>query len=178
MEGIGRLVDEFSSFARMPQPQFKSIDLTEICGQMISFEKTRFPQIEYKLNVPDKNFDFYGDRQQISQVLSNILKNAAESIVTRFSNNDEKENGLISMDMEELEESVRIHVSDNGIGLPSQLLDRITEPYVTTRQNGTGLGLAIAKKIMEDHSGDLLLVNNDNVGARVTIIFNKIKYET
>ena len=80
--------------------------------------------------------------------------------------------------MEELEDSVRINIKDNGVGLPTQLLDRITEPYVTTRQNGTGLGLAIAKKIMEDHSGDLILLNNNDVGAKVTIIFNKNDYET
>ena len=106
-KGIGRLVDEFSAFARRPQPQFKLIDLVAICSQIVSFEETRFPQIEYILDIPDQNVEVYGDRQQISQVLSNILKNAAESIVTRFSNNDEKENGLISMDMEEWEESVR-----------------------------------------------------------------------
>ncbi len=178
VKGIGRLVDEFSSFARMPQPQFKPIDLAEICSQIVSFEEPRFPAIEYKLNVPEKNVGFYGDRQQISQVLSNILKNAAESIESRFSNSDEKEKGSIIMDMEELKDSVRIHIGDNGIGLPSQFLDRITEPYVTTRQNGTGLGLAIAKKIMEDHGGDIILLNNKDVGARVTIIFNKIDYET
>ena len=134
--------------------------------------------IEYNLYIPDKNVEVYGDRQQISQVLSNILKNGAESIVSGLSNDDDNQRGRITLEMEELEDSVRINIKDNGVGLPTQLLDRITEPYVTTRQNGTGLGLAIAKKIMEDHSGDLILLNNNDVGAKVTIIFNKNDYET
>ena len=64
-----------------------------------------------------------------------------------------------------------INIIDNGVGFPEYLLDRITEPYVTTRQKGTGLGLAIAKKIMEDHNGQLLLNNNNDNGAKVSIIF-------
>ena len=80
--------------------------------------------------------------------------------------------------MEISKDSVDIHITDNGVGLPSQLLERITEPYVTTRQKGTGLGLAIAKKIMEDHNGDLILVNNEGTGAKATMTFSKTDFQS
>ena len=121
----------------------------------------------------------YGDRQQIGQVLTNLLKNAAESIDSRFSEEaDPQIGGRICLDMEVSKESVKIYITDNGVGLPSELLDRITEPYVTTRQKGTGLGLAIAKKIMEDHNGDLILVNNDGTGAKAIMMFNKSDHQS
>jgi len=179
VKGIGKMVDEFSSFARMPQPQLKPIDLTEICSQIGSLEKTRFPEIEYDLNIPKGEVRLYGDRQQIGQVLTNLLKNAAESIDSRFSEDtDSQTGGRICLDMEVSKESVKIYITDNGEGLPSELLDRITEPYVTTRQKGTGLGLAIAKKIMEDHNGDLILVNNEGTGAKAIMMFNKSDFQS
>ena len=108
------------------------------------------------------------------------IKSTGNAAVTNsFSKDtDSQTGGQICLDMEVTKESVKIYITDNGTGLPSELLDRITEPYVTTRQKGTGLGLAIAKKIMEDHNGDLILVNNEGTGAKAIMMFNKSDFES
>ncbi|MEE2761454.1 MAG: ATP-binding protein, partial [Pseudomonadota bacterium] len=114
-------------------------------------------------------------RLQIGRALTNILKNAAESINGRPEADDSTlEPGRIQLILCIDGRRPHIEISDNGKGFPGDLFDRITEPYVTTRERGTGLGLAIAKKIAEDHSGELLLRNNIDGGASVTIVLGEI----
>lgn len=175
VEDIGRMVDEFSSFARMPQPDLKQTDLADLCQQSIFLEKNRFPEIEYVLDAPDGELLAYCDRMQIGRALTNILKNAAESITGRAELEDSAlQPGRIDLKLLIDGRRPRIEISDNGKGFPNDLFDRITEPYVTTRERGTGLGLAIAKKIAEDHAGELLLKNNRDGGASVTIVLSEI----
>jgi len=175
VEDIGRMVDEFSSFARMPQPDLKQIDLGDLCRQSIFLEKNRFPEIEYVLDAPEGELLVYCDRLQIGRALTNILKNAAESINGRPAPKaGALEPGRIHLKLLIDVRRPCIEISDNGKGFPNDLFDRITEPYVTTRERGTGLGLAIAKKIAEDHSGELLLKNNTDGGASVTIVLSEI----
>ena len=158
VEDIGRMVDEFSTFARMPQPDLKEIDLGDLCRQSIFLEKNRFPDIEYDMESPEGVLLAYCDRLQIGRALTNILKNAAESINGKPESEDGMpEPGRIQVILRIDGRRPCIEISDNGKGFPGDLFDRITEPYVTTRERGTGLGLAIAKKIAEDHSGELLL---------------------
>ena len=109
------------------------------------------------------------------KLVTNLLKNAAESISARPSTKLENiAIGCIYLELELDTTSVVLNIVDNGVGLPSGLIDRITEPYVTGREKGTGLGLAIVKKIMEDHNGELILRNNDAMGAKATLIFNTV----
>ena len=172
VEDIGRMVDEFSSFARMPQPELKEVNLSELCKQSIFLEKNRFPGINYEMITPDEPVMLTCDRQQISRSLTNILKNAAESITAET---DEKNNvtGRINLILDDKENQIEVSIMDTGKGFQEELLDRITEPYVTTRDRGAGLGLAIATKIMEDHDGEILLRNLDGGGAKVTLVFRK-----
>jgi len=175
VEDIGRMVDEFSSFARMPQPDLKQIDLVDLCRQSIFLENNRFPEIKYELDAPEVELPAYCDRLQIGRALTNILKNAAESINGRAEPEDGAlEPGRIQLKLLIDARRPCIEISDNGKGFPNDLFDRITEPYVTTRERGTGLGLAIAKKIAEDHAGELLLKNNTDGGAAVTIVLSEI----
>nr|HIL76149.1 PAS domain-containing sensor histidine kinase [Rhodospirillales bacterium] len=173
VKDIERMVDEFSSFSRMPEPDFKAVNLSELCTQSVFLEQNRFPDIDYIINTGEVEIIISGDRQQISQSLTNIMKNAAESII--YDSNLKKEiKGKIQLDLLIKPSQIFIHISDNGGGFSENLIDRISEPYVTTRENGTGLGLAIATKIMEDHNGEILLRNDKNGGATVTLVFNKI----
>jgi len=172
VEDIGRMVDEFSSFARMPQPELKDVNLNDLCTQSLFLERNRYPDIDYEIVTPADPVMARVDRQQISRTLTNVLKNAAESISASITDGDDI-SGQINVSLENQSEQIFINVSDNGKGFPENLLDRITEPYVTTRDRGTGLGLAIATKIMEDHAGEILLRNVDTGGAQVTLIFNK-----
>ena len=184
VEDIGRMVDEFSSFARMPQPKFKIENLSDICRHAIFLEKNRTSDIHYETKLTNEDILIRCDSHQISQVLTNILKNAAESIIEHMNEtgqNEETGNIQLCLDTKETSEEhdVTITIDDNGRGLPAEGRDRLTEPYVTTREKGTGLGLAIVKKIMEDHNGDLILKDCDGhgsgSGARAVMIFRNTK---
>ena len=176
VEDIGRMVDDFSSFARMPQPSIKPENLAEICRQSVFLEGTRHPEIAFDTELPEGDIQLRCDSRQIGRALANILKNAAESIEARPAGGEEPETGRIRLSVlrEQVEDGQRtvVRVEDNGIGLPEDQRDRLTEPYVTKRDKGTGLGLAIVKKIMEDHGGDLVLEDGETGGARVSLIFN------
>ena len=158
---IGRMVDEFSSFARMPQPVMGPEDICELIKHAVFLQRVANPQITYAMLTPDKNVQVECDGRLVSQALTNVLKNAGEAVRARFGIEGEDEQladgGRIEVRIVEESNRVAVEVSDNGIGLPKEDRNRLTEPYVTKRAKGTGLGLAIVKKIMEDHKGALAL---------------------
>jgi two-component system nitrogen regulation sensor histidine kinase NtrY len=165
---IGRMVDEFSSFARMPAPVLRDEDLNELIRRAAFLQRTASPEIRFDLEVPPTPVHLFCDSRQVSQALVNILKNAAEAVQARGADSAP---GRVGIHVTETEGAVAVVVEDNGIGLPQQERDRLTEPYVTTRAGGTGLGLAIVKKIMEDHGGELRLEDREGGGARATLLF-------
>ncbi|MSO92731.1 MAG: PAS domain-containing sensor histidine kinase [Rhodospirillales bacterium] len=176
VEDIGRMVDEFSSFARMPQPSLKPENLSRICRETVFLECNRFPEISFDVRLPQEDIGLRCDGRQVARAIANLLKNAAESIVLRRAGPSDGDPGWVRLSVEQNGEAAgvtRIVVEDNGQGLPSEERDRLTEPYVTTRTKGTGLGLAIVKKIMEDHGGDLVLEDRLEGGARVSLIFRE-----
>jgi two-component system nitrogen regulation sensor histidine kinase NtrY len=171
---IGRMVDEFSSFARMPRPTVQPEDARELCHQALFLQRSGNADIRYHANLPDHPIPLICDRRQVGQVLTNILKNAAEAIEGREARGEQTlPPGEISLTLEDDGATVRIVVEDNGKGLPKAGRDRLTEPYMTTRSKGTGLGLAIVKKIMEDHGGQLLLDDREGGGARISLVFRR-----
>lgn len=167
---IGRMVDEFSSFARMPAPVMDYHDLRELVVQALFLHRNGYPDVTFEDSLPAEAVPLYCDSRQVGQALTNILKNAVESI--RGREGTDLEPGRISLSMSAADHQVVIEITDNGRGLPLELRDRLTEPYVTTRAKGTGLGLAIVKKIMEDHNGDLKLDDLSGHGARVRLVFD------
>jgi two-component system nitrogen regulation sensor histidine kinase NtrY len=167
---IGRMVDEFSSFARMPQPSIKDENLVDIARQVMFLHRTAAPEIRFDLDLPGAGaVRLACDARLVSQALVNLLKNAAESIQSRGA----APPGVIALRLRESPQQTTVIVEDNGRGLPNEGRERLVEPYVTTRAKGTGLGLAIVKKIMEDHGGELLLEDRDGGGARVMLVFNR-----
>ena len=171
---IGRMVDEFSSFARMPRPTVKEEDAKELCQQALFLQRNGNPGIRYTANLPTHPVLLDCDRRQVAQVLTNILKNSAEAIEGRDETPDTRlPQGEISLSLIEDESGLRIVVEDNGRGLPKEGRERLTEPYMTTRSKGTGLGLAIVKKIMEDHGGFLSLQDREGGGARISLVFRR-----
>lgn len=174
VEDIGRMVDEFSAFARMPSPIMKTQDLGELCRQTVFLQSTSRSDISYKRSLPSGLCEAECDGRQIAQALTNLLKNAAEAIDARALplNGSSLPHGEISLMLEVKGDRVCLSVEDNGKGLPVENRNNLTEPYVTTRAKGTGLGLAIVKKIMEDHHGELILTDAESgpgTGARVTL---------
>ena len=172
---IGRMVDEFSSFARMPQPEIKLENLSELCRQIVFQERNRAIGFNYEIQLPDSDVTVPCDARQVSRVLTNVLKNAAESIEGARDEEAPNVEGRITLSLlDDADDNfVSVIISDDGLGLPAEERDRLTEPYVTTREKGTGLGLAIVKKIMEEHGGALDLTDRSPRGANVILRFPK-----
>jgi two-component system nitrogen regulation sensor histidine kinase NtrY len=166
---IGRMVDEFSSFARMPAPVMKNENLAELIRQAVFLQKNAHPEIRLEFVEPDEPAVVACDARQVSQALINLLKNAAESIEGRTGPDLPK--GHIRVVVEDGATTLSVSVEDNGKGLPATGRERLAEPYVTTRAKGTGLGLAIVKKIMEDQGGELVLDDREGGGARISLVF-------
>lgn len=179
---IGRMVDEFSSFARMPVPIVREEDAGELVRQAVFLQSVGNPSIEYEVDVPDTAATIVCDGRLVAQALTNVLKNAAEAVTAKFDPeaaekgmSSKPTGGRIRIALTQDAGSVLVAVSDNGIGLPNAERERLTEPYVTTRGKGTGLGLAIVKKIMEEHGGDVALSDSRTLGgAQVTLRFPAI----
>jgi two-component system, NtrC family, nitrogen regulation sensor histidine kinase NtrY len=168
---IGRMVDEFSSFARMPAPVMRSEDLVELVRQTVFLQRNARQEIAFETELPDHPVRLPLDQRQVGQALTNLLQNAVDAIHGRDPA-AELAPGRIVVHVQKGEGQVAVAVEDNGKGLPADNRDRLTEPYVTTRSKGTGLGLAIVKKIMEDHGGELMLADRPEGGAIVTLIFS------
>jgi two-component system nitrogen regulation sensor histidine kinase NtrY len=176
---IGRMVDEFSSFARMPTPVMRRENAQELIQQAVFLQRVGNPQITYETRLPKEPVYFEADGRLVSQALTNVLKNAGEGVNARLSKGEDPAPGRIVLSLEPRDGKIVFRITDNGIGLPHEHRDRLTEPYVTTRAKGTGLGLAIVRKILEDHGGDLVLQDaghddpNSTVhhGAEVVLTF-------
>jgi two-component system nitrogen regulation sensor histidine kinase NtrY len=157
---LRRMVDEFSDFARLPRPVLLSEDFERIVRQALVLQEVAFPAIRFTASG-NAGEALVCDRQQVTRALTNLLKNAAESVTARIDRETAAgqlaHEGLIDIAISDDGETVSVTITDNGIGLPAEGRDRLTEPYVTTRVRGTGLGLAIVKKIIEDHGGTLEL---------------------
>jgi two-component system nitrogen regulation sensor histidine kinase NtrY len=171
VEDIGRMVDEFSSFARMPAPVLKPEDLTAIVERAVFLERTAHSDIVFTTHFAARPVTLRCDARLVGQALINLVKNAVEAIEGRLVESGPKPPGNVSVSVEEAAGRTVVTVEDNGKGLPKRGRDRLTEPYVTTRSKGTGLGLAIVKKIMEDHQGELLLEDAEPAGALVKLVF-------
>lgn len=172
---IGRMVDEFSSFARMPTPRFTAANPAELLREAVFAQRVAAPDIDVDLLEPLPKVSFQADRQMVGQALTNILKNAGEAVTARRETSPRPTDGEAPGIVARLtvEDGVATFViEDDGPGLPAKDRDRLTEPYVTTREKGTGLGLAIVKRICEEHGGELKLADAETLsGARVCLIF-------
>ena len=178
---IGRMVDEFSSFARMPKPVMAIEDLKEIVRTAVFSQRVASPDIEIDIAAPEAALLVKCDGRLIAQALGNVFKNAAESIGARLASEEQNgapaEKGRIRVSIDADDGVARVSVADNGVGLPKAERHRLTEPYMTTRSKGTGLGLAIVKKVAEEHGGGLFFDDCDQLGLTGAIVSLTLPYE-
>ncbi len=171
---LRRIVDEFSKFARMPEPERKGEDLTTLVRDAVVLQDTGFEDISISANLPETAIMAELDATMIGQALTNMIKNAGEAIESlREKGAPDGHTGRVHVTLTQGEDDISITISDNGIGLPADR-SRLFEPYVTTREKGTGLGLPIVKKIIEEHGGTLALLDAEpdetgQVGAKAEI---------
>ena len=169
---LRRMVDEFSSFARMPKPVFHPESAIDLARQALFLHEVAHPDIAFRLDAPEAA-PLVCDRRQIGQALTNIVKNAVEAIEAR---GDDAPPGEITITLDRGERALTALIADNGIGLPLER-DRIVEPYMTTRARGTGLGLAIVKKIIEEHCGTIAFSDRPGGGTIVSIVFDTLQLD-
>ncbi len=167
---LRRMVDEFSSFARLPKPNFRQEDALDLVRQALFLQEVAHPEIDYNLSVETEIPAIACDRHQFGQAMTNVLKNAYEAIETRKRDEEPSYRGRIAVAVDIDDRFLSVSVTDNGVGLPDGGV-RIKEPYVTTREKGTGLGLAIVNKIVEEHGGGLDLAPLEGGGTCATLRF-------
>jgi two-component system nitrogen regulation sensor histidine kinase NtrY len=168
---IGRMVDEFSSFARMPKAVPEPQNLFEVVQDATVLQRVSSADIDIDIEAKAADFVFAFDRRLITQAVTNLVKNAREAIESRPQEHAGSR-GRITVRAGMDDERPFVSVEDNGIGLPKENRHRLTEPYMTTREKGTGLGLAIVKRIMEEHGGRLKLEDAPSgQGALITLQF-------
>lgn len=167
---LRKMVDEFSSFARLPKPVFRPEDPVALTRQALFLQEVARPDIGFRFESDPVIGAIDCDRHQFGQAMTNVLKNAVEAIEAKAKDAEPDYRGAIGVSVEALEGAILVRIADNGIGL-SQDRERIIEPYVTTREKGTGLGLAIVNKIIEEHGGEMLFLPTPGGGTTVTMRF-------
>ena len=156
---LGRMVDEFSSFARMPKAVLQLQDMREVVQQAAELYQLSESDIDVTFHVPDEPLPMFCDRQLLSQALTNLIKNATEAIgaAREQAGPKSKYRGQIEVNLATANAKAIISVIDNGCGLPKKDRNKLVEPYMTTRAKGTGIGLAVVHRVTEQHNGTLLL---------------------
>jgi two-component system nitrogen regulation sensor histidine kinase NtrY len=177
---IGRMVDEFSAFARMPAPKMEHSDLVDIANSCVFAQRVASPDLQVLLTIQGGPITIECDSRLVGQALANVLKNAAESVSARMEEDGAKAGGRIAVSVGADATQAVIEITDNGLGWPVHDRARLTEPYMTTRAKGTGLGLAIVRRIMEDHGGRLELDDRPDLerGAVVRMVFPLLEPDT
>ncbi len=165
------MVDEFSSFARLPKPVFRDEDALDLVRQAVFLQEVAHSGIAFSVASSELiDREVRCDRHQFGQAMTNVLKNAIEAVEARAVEAKGAYAGEIAVTMRDAGEAIVVTIEDNGIGLPANP-ERLTQPYVTTREKGTGLGLAIVNKIVDEHGGDMSFASTPSGGTRVTLRF-------
>jgi two-component system nitrogen regulation sensor histidine kinase NtrY len=172
VDDIRHMVDEFSAFARMPLASKQSENLVTLCQHVMVLFQQAHRDASFVFNGPSAPVTWSVDRQQVSQALTNLVKNAYEATAEKTAS-DPLFKPQVTLALSENGDGVTLSVTDNGPGIAADILPRLTDPYVTTKVTGNGLGLAIVAKIVEDHGAKLEFFNNDTGGATAQIHFQK-----
>jgi len=168
VDDIGKLIDEFSSFARMPEPEIKLDNLSKCLEESYLVYFNTQKNIKFNFSMENNNIYFQFDKFQLTQCFNNLIKNAIEAV-------EKIPNPSISIKLKTNKENISIEIIDNGVGINQKTITKIFEPYYTTKNKGTGLGLSIVKKIIEDHGGKIRIEKNKNMAGTVcTVIFDNI----
>ncbi len=163
VDDIGKLVDEFSSFARMPEAEIKLDNLSKCLEEAYLLYFNTRKDIKLNFIKPENDIYFHFDTLQISRCFSNLIKNAIEAV-------EKIPNPAVEVLMLTDAKNIKIEIKDNGVGIDQKMLSKIFEPYFTTKTKGTGLGLSIVKRIIEDHGGKIKIEKNKNMAGTTSLI--------
>ena len=163
VDDIGKLVDEFSSFARMPEAEIKLDNLSQCLKESYQLYSSSRKDINLNLKIIKNDIYFHFDKLQISRCFNNLIKNAIEAV-------EKIPNPIIEIRLNIIQNIITIEIIDNGVGIDDKMSGKIFEPYFTTKSKGTGLGLSIVKRIIEDHGGKIKIEKNKNMAGTTALI--------
>ena len=163
VDDIGKLIDEFSSFARMPEPEIKLDNISKCLEESYLLYFNSHKNIKFNFSMTNNNIFFQFDKFQLTQCFNNLIKNAVEAV-------EKIPNPSISINLKTINENILIEIIDNGVGINKEKITKIFEPYFTTKNKGTGLGLSIVKKIVEDHNGKIRIEKNKEMAGTTSSI--------
>lgn len=168
VDNIALMVKEFSNFARMPKAVFAPEDLCDICREAVFIEQNREHKVSVGMDIPEQGIIWDCDRRQILQMLVNLLKNAAEAILE---SPEHCHAGEVMLSLRQEEGRIHLKIRDNGPGWPVENKEKLFDSYNTHREIGTGLGLSVVQRIVHEHLGECLLLDNQDGGAEVELVF-------
>jgi len=163
VDDIGKLVDEFSSFARMPEAEIKLDNLSQCLRESYQLYNSSRKDINLNLKIIKNDIYFQFDKLQISRCFNNLIKNAIEAV-------EKIPNPIVEIRLNTSQNFITIEIIDNGVGIDDKMSGKIFEPYFTTKSKGTGLGLSIVKRIIEDHGGKIKIEKNKNMAGTTALI--------
>lgn len=166
---IGRMVQEFSDFARMPKPTPIRFDMAALVTDVVFAQRVVHPDYRFILSLPEEGLEMLGDERLLGQSLTNVVKNAAEALSRRPETDETQGQVSVTVEKSEQDGTIQISIEDNGPGFPEEARDQLLEPYVTAREGGTGLGLAIVNRVIMDHGGSVQLLEPTQ-GAQGAIV--------
>lgn len=173
VDALRKMVDEFSNFARLPKPNFRQEDAIDLVRQAVFLQEVAHQSIDFDLDTSGVEVATLScDRHQLGQAMTNVIKNAVEAVEEKALTAELDYRGAVRINMRSDDDIFEVSVEDNGIGLPQER-ERITDPYMTTREKGTGLGLAIVNKIVDEHGGDMTFSPGEDGGTRVVLRFSR-----
>ena len=166
IDGLTLIANEFSNFAKIPEPQKETVDLFSVIKNTVTLFEIE-DDCALTIETKETNILLKLDKNQWIQVFNNLVKNAIQSL------NERKEGKVkITIEKDILENEVRIHISDNGKGIPEEQMDKIFIPHFTTKSTGSGIGLSVVKQIVENHGGKITFESIENEGTTFTIVLN------
>ncbi len=163
VDDIGKLIDEFSSFARMPEAEIKLDNLSKCLNDSYLLFSNSHKNIKFTISRDVEDLFYQFDKFQISQCFNNLIKNAVEAV-------EKIPNPSIYINLKSNKDYIFIEIIDNGVGISKEMAKKIFEPYFTTKNKGTGLGLSIVKKIIEDHNGKIKIEKNKSMAGTTSLI--------
>ncbi|MDX1940296.1 MAG: ATP-binding protein [Saprospiraceae bacterium] len=169
IDGLARIATEFSNFAQMSKPQNEAFTLNEVVQSVFNlFAENPEGNTKFELNLPDEPLKVFADKDHVIRVLNNLIKNALQAI-------PDGRRGRIRVTLSSIEESAILQVEDNGIGIPTEMQEKVFQPNFTTKSSGTGLGLAMSKNIVEATGGKIWLESKVGEGTRFFVALPKME---
>ncbi|HFA47521.1 MAG TPA: HAMP domain-containing histidine kinase [Bacteroidetes bacterium] len=158
IDSLAQIANEFSNFAKMPQPENSLFSLNDLAASVHHLFANERTDMDISLDLPDKDFEVFADRNQFTRVLNNLFKNAIQAV-------PDDVRGIINLSLYEKDGKAVIRIKDNGSGIPPEIQKKVFTPNFSTKNSGTGLGLAICRSIVQGFNGDIYFETKEGRGT-------------